>query len=75
MEISLCAGFGQENLGRAAGFLDPHRVFAGEYDPAHLDLRVGFGETHDRAAGADFYIVTVGAQAKQTLHASHIQNG
>ena len=69
-----CAGPGQENLGRAARFLDPYRVFAGQYHPPHFDLRVGFGETHNRAAGANFNIVTVGAEAKQALHASHIQN-
>ena len=74
MEISLAPVFGQENLGRAAGLLDPNGVLAGHYDPAHLDLWVGLGETHDRATGADFYIITMRAQAKQTLHASHIQN-
>ena len=50
------------------------RVLAGEHHPFHFELGVGLGQVQNRAAGADFDVVAVGAEAKQTLHASQIQN-
>src|SRR5262245_25533491 len=64
----------QEDPGRLAGLLDPDWIFASQYDPPDLDLRVGLGETQDSAAGADFDIIAVGTQAEEPFHASYVQN-
>ena len=75
MTISLLsAGAGEEHFRRAARFLDPIRVLAGEHHPFHLDLRMGLGQVQNCAAGADLDVVAVSAKAKQTLDARQIQN-
>ena len=40
-DFALGAGAGQEDLRRAARFLDPHGVLAGEHHPLHFELGVG----------------------------------
>ena len=69
MEISLVPVPARKTSADRRASSTLHRVLAGQYDPAHLDLRVGFGQPHDRAAGTDLNIVAVGPQAKQALHA------
>ena len=55
-------------------FLDPQRALPGENHPLRFEVGMGPGEAHDRPPGANFNVVTVGAEAKQTIHSSEIQN-
>src|SRR5262245_3812009 len=66
-------GAGQEHFSRAPRFLDPHRILAGEYYPFHLELGMDLGQVQDRTASPDFNVVTVGAEAKQTVYTSQIR--
>ena len=64
----------RKHLRRAARFLDPHRALAGEHHPFHFELGVDLGQVQNRTASPDFNVVAMGAEAKQTLHTSEIQN-
>src|SRR5262245_45900185 len=66
-------GAGHELYRRAPRFADPHRILAGEYYPFHLELGMDLGQVQDRTASPDFNVVTVGAEAKQTVYTSQIR--
>src|SRR6476660_4421410 len=63
-------GASQENFRRASSLLDSHGILAGEHHPLHFELGVGLGKLQNRATGANFNVVAMGAEAKQALHAS-----